>query len=280
MIIDMRVRPPFGSFLNDPRLNGDTFLEAMTGMFKYRPEPSQRDHRMESLIAEMDECGVTASLIPVRKPCGGDNASIAPLMKAWPGRFIAMAGVNLGDSPDISLETVDSCVLHGDFRGVAIEPQLEPGTGRMDHQNALPLYEKLNAERIPLMVTFGAYGHACLADINPDIVDKVALRFPHMPIIIGHAGWPNVTQMCWVAFKRPNVYLSPDYMAGYAGGTEYLRAACTMLENKIMFGSAYPILSQQHALSMYRSLAGELGMPASVLEKVLGGNAARLFGLS
>ena len=33
MIIDMRVRPPFGSFLNDPRLNGDTFLETMTGMF-------------------------------------------------------------------------------------------------------------------------------------------------------------------------------------------------------------------------------------------------------
>lgn len=279
-IIDMRVRPPFGSFLNDPRLNGETFLNAMTGMFKYQPVPSQQNHRIETLVAEMDECGVTASLIPVRKPCGGDNESIAPLMKAYPGRFIAFAGIGLGDSPELSLETVETYVVHGDFRGVAIEPQLEPGIGRMDHENAMPLYEKLNAGRIPLMVTFGAYGHGTLADIAPDIVDRVAVRFPDMPIIIGHAGWPNVTQMCWIAFKRPNVYLSPDYMAGYAGGAEYLRAACTMLENKVMFGSAYPILSQRHALGLYRETAGKLGMSASALEKLLGGNAARLFGLS
>ena len=280
MIIDMRVRPPFGSFLHDPRLNGEKFINAMADMFKYPPSPSQRDHRMESLIAEMDADGITASLIPVRKPCGGNNESIAPLLHTYPDRFIAMAGVNLGDSPDVTLETVETYVVHGDFKGVAIEPQLEPGIQRMDHTNAMPLYEKLNAERIPLMVTFGAYGHAALADISPEIVDRVAVNFPDMPIIVGHAGWPNITQMCWVAFKRANVYLSPDYMAGYAGGLEYLRAACTMLENKIMFGSAYPILSQQYALELYRQSAQELGMSASVLEKILGGNAARVFGLS
>lgn len=279
MTIDMRVRPPFGSFLQDPSINGENFSQNMAETFDYTPQPSQRSHDVADLLAEMDALAIDRAVMPVRLPNGGDNRSIVPLLDKHGDRFIGMAGVSLGDDPEVTRETFEQDVLHGPFAGISIEPQREPAIVRPDHPRAYWLYERMEREGIPLMVTFGAYGHPSLAQFQPQMLDQLAVDFPKLTLIVGHGGWPYVNEMCWLAYKRKNVYLSPDYLVTCAGGQEYLRAACMMLADKVLFGSAYPILSEEAALTIYTEIFDEVHMRDRIRVKVLGENAATALGL-
>lgn len=279
MMIDMRVRPPFGSFLQDTSINGENFSQNMAETFDYMPQPSQRSHDVADLLTEMDALAIDRAVMPVRLPNGGDNHSLLPLLEAHGDRFVGLAGVSLGDDPEVTRACLEQDVLAGPFQGLSIEPQREPSIVRPDHPRAYWLYERMEREGIPLMVTFGAYGHPSLAQFQPQMLDQLALDFPKLTLIVGHGGWPYVNEMCWIAYKRKNVYLSPDYLVTCAGGREYLRAACTMLVNKVLFGSAYPILSVAAALEIYTEIFDEVRMRDRIRAKVLGENAAAALGL-
>ena len=50
--------------------------------------------------------------------------------------------------------------------------------------------------------------------------------FPDLRIVVSHGNWPWVSEILHVAFRRPNVYLSPDmYLYNMPGMDDYLRAA-------------------------------------------------------
>ena len=97
-----------------------------------------------------------------------------------------------------------------------------------------------------------------------------------MKIAITHGGWPQVMPMIHQAFAHENVYLAPDgYFDGYPGSHDYVLAANGILQDKIMFGSAFPGLALNDAVKLYASA----GLKEESLEKVLYKNAARFFNL-
>ena len=78
----------------------------------------------------------------------------------------------------------------------------------------------------------------------PVHIQRVAMQFPQVPIVVPHAFWPWVTEGCGVAFQNSNVYLVPDfygYIPNSPGAEEYVKAANYYLGYRLLFASSYPI---------------------------------------
>jgi uncharacterized protein len=107
-------------------------------------------------------------------------------------------------------------------------------------------------------------------------VDRVAINFPELQVVMVHGGFPFVQEACGVMYRRANVWLLPDiYFPGCPGEQDYLLAARTFAQDRFLFGSAYPWAPLKEHVQRYL----ELPLSDAVKEKIMGDNARRLFQL-
>ncbi|MFD5395823.1 amidohydrolase family protein [Streptomyces sp. NPDC127097] len=111
---------------------------------------------------------------------------------------------------------------------------------------------------------------------NPLYVDDVAADFPQMKIILAHPSFPWQDEALAVATHKPGVHIdlsgwSPKYFP-----KQLVHYANTLLQDKVLFGSDFPVLTPD------RWLADFAGLPLKdeVRPKILRDNAARLLGLA
>ena len=110
---------------------------------------------------------------------------------------------------------------------------------------------------------------------NPMAVDDVAADFPALDVILAHPSFPWQEEALAVAVHKPNVYIdlsgwSPKYFPDIL-----VRYTNTLLQDKMLFGSDYPLITPDRWLADFERLA----IRDEVRPKVLKGNAARLLGL-
>lgn len=110
---------------------------------------------------------------------------------------------------------------------------------------------------------------------NPMLVDDVAVDFPGMPIILAHPSFPWQDEALAVATHKPDVYIdlsgwSPKYFP-----PQLVQYANSLLQDKVLFGSDYPLLTPDRWLADFEKLP----VKDVVRPKILKGNAARLLGL-
>ena len=102
------------------------------------------------------------------------------------------------------------------------------------------------------------------------------MDFPALNIVSAHGSWPWVHQILHVAFRRPNLYLSPDYlMANMPGMEDYIRAADGFLAERILYASAFPFAPIKGYADWFRRLP----IKPDNLRRVMHDNAAKLLGL-
>jgi predicted TIM-barrel fold metal-dependent hydrolase len=111
---------------------------------------------------------------------------------------------------------------------------------------------------------------------NPLHVDDVAADFPGMPIILAHPSFPWQEEALSVATHKPEVHIdlsgwSPKYFPPIL-----VRYANTLLQDKVLFGSDYPVISPDRWLASF----DKLDIKPEVRPKILKDNAARLLGLT
>jgi len=111
---------------------------------------------------------------------------------------------------------------------------------------------------------------------NPMSVDDVAADFPELKIILAHPSFPWQEEALAVATHKPNVYIdlsgwSPKYFPDIL-----VRYTNTLLRDKMLFGSDFPLLTPDRWLRDF----AELPIRDEVRPLVLKENAARLLGLS
>ncbi|WP_128981977.1 amidohydrolase family protein [Streptomyces roseicoloratus] len=111
---------------------------------------------------------------------------------------------------------------------------------------------------------------------NPLRVDDVAADFPHMKIILAHPSFPWQDEALAVATHKPGVHIdlsgwSPKYFP-----PQLVHYANTLLKDKVLFGSDYPVLSPDRWLADF----AKLQIKDEVRPKILKENAARLLGLT
>ena len=276
-VIDMRMRPPFGGFLEGMLYNveGNRRMAERRGL---EIAPSVLEKSMERLLEEMDEAGVTLGVVTMRKTNGGRNEELLELLDRYPGRFIGIPQIDPMEG-EAALDEIDRYVINGPCRGIIIEPNhlCSPEQWYITDSRAFPVYEKCQKNGIPLLFTYGGRLVRDQGYLDPVYADRLGFMFPDLKMVFCHGGWPHVVQMCHAAVQHPNIYISADvYMMNFtAGWQDYVTAANYQLQDQMMFGSAYPIVSLKEAVSRYRSVLRE-----EVAEKIMYGTAARLFNIA
>ncbi|MER6049181.1 amidohydrolase family protein [Streptomyces sp. NPDC001793] len=111
---------------------------------------------------------------------------------------------------------------------------------------------------------------------NPLHVDDVAADFPHLKIILAHPSFPWQDEALAVATHKPGVHIdlsgwSPKYFP-----PQLVQYANTLLKDKVLFGSDFPVLTPDRWLADF----ARLSIKDEVRPKILKENAARLLGLT
>lgn len=283
-IIDMRLRPPIPEWVSGP-----TFR---TAMYYPRKVPNFNGARsawlesMDILFEEMNAAGVRYGVIMGRASSGQlggvSNSAIIETVEKWPCRFVAFLGVDLENIQN-SLVELRELVKQPGVCGISIEPGSSKTPRLADDAALVPIYEACIEWGLPVSISLSGLlsalaGHD-LSWCSPIPVQRVAMRYPTLQIVVSHAAWPWVDQMVSIALVCPNIYVSPDLYVATAnmpGARSYVDAANCYLADRMLFGTAYPTRPLEEAVTDF------LGMEwnPTVVDNILYGNAARLLGLS
>jgi predicted TIM-barrel fold metal-dependent hydrolase len=152
-------------------------------------------------------------------------------------------------------------------------------------RSAYVLYEVIEELGVPAVFHTGQTGIGAgapggggirLKYSNPMYLDDVAADFPGMTIILAHPSFPWQEEALAVATHKPLVHIdlsgwSPKYFPPLL-----VQYANSLLQDKVMFGSDYPMLTPDRWLADF----AQLPIRPTVQEKILKHNAARLLGLT
>jgi predicted TIM-barrel fold metal-dependent hydrolase len=142
-----------------------------------------------------------------------------------------------------------------------------------------PLYSALEELGVPAIFHTGQLGGgngARLKYCDPIALDDVAVDFPELRLIMAHPSFPWQDVALSVAGTREHVYIdlsgwSPRYFP-----PQLIQHANTILKNKMLFGSDFPIIPPERWLADFE----EAAFRPEVREGILKTNAARLLELS
>jgi hypothetical protein len=170
---------------------------------------------------------------------------------------------------------------HG-VRGFKFHPSLQ--AFHPNDRMAYPLYEALQELDMIALFHSGQTGIGAglrggggirLAYANPIAIDDVAVDFPDLRIVIAHPSFPWQDEALAVATHKPNVHIdlsgwSPKYFP-----PQLVRYANTLLKDKVLFGSDFPLLTPDRWLADF----ARLDIKPEVRPLILKENAVRLLGL-
>lgn len=276
-IVDFRYRPPYKSFLETIMYRDLDRAAACSVRFGgYQPE-AVASRSFSQSISELDAAGIGQAVVAGRKvlPFIGivDNQDIVELERMYPERFIGLAGIDPSDM-GLAMEEFDHYVMEEHLHGIVLEPGLLKTPMFVDDPKLFPLYERCEKEQIPVMMMVGSNCGPDLEYSHPIHPEHVAKAFPGLKIVIAHGGWPWVTQMIQVAYRYRNIFLLPDlYLFHTPGANEYIEAANYILQEQMLFGSAYPYMPLKEAVDYFTN--GRLR--PEVLDQFFCKNAGRVF---
>jgi predicted TIM-barrel fold metal-dependent hydrolase len=158
------------------------------------------------------------------------------------------------------------------------------GRFAVDDAALKPLFETIDALRVPVMIDAGTTGMgagmpggmgARISHAHPMSIDNLAADFPNLTIIASHPGWPWIDEMTAVALHKGNVFWELSGWAPKYFPESLRRDVRSRLTDKIMFGSDHPSMPYKRILEEWAGL----GYDDDVLERVFHGNAERVLGL-
>lgn len=277
MIIDFRLRPPLGGFLNTLMYSAGERRDGFTRTVGFAPSPAAQQQSMDLLLQEMDEAGVDRGVV-VGRLAGAlgsvSNADVQQIVREYPGRFIGAASID-PTNRIAACKTITDAVANG-FRAINIEPGSYSVPMYADDRRLYPIYAHCEDLDVPVILMVGGTAGPDLSYSDPVRTDRVLADFPNLEVVVVHGGWPWVTEILHIAFRRPNMYLSPDmYFSRMPGWEEYVKAADTFLADRMLYASSFPFCPVRD----YKHWFEQLPIRPENMEKVMGGNARRLLGL-
>ena len=234
---------------------------------------------------EMDEAGVDIGVVVGRnspeiflgRPFPAayvPNEHVAELQDKYPERLVGFAGIDVSSQVHDAVAETKRAICSLGLKGIFVEPGRVLGTHAAD-ERAWATYEACIELNVPVVFMSGPYAGADINATHPVYFDQVATRYPELKMVIGHGAWPWVNEIIAVAFKHPNVYVSPDVYLFMPGADDYVKAANLPLIDQMLFGTAYPGWPMLQCVQDCM----ELPLNHEAREKFMSGNAARLLGI-
>lgn len=281
-------------------VSGDAGQAMNAQEFAQKYFPRLWDPQGEQLLRKMDEVGIDVTVMLVDDfgvalgeavlSIEAQNKSFADLARKHPTRLIACAGVDPRRKNAATI--LRRCVEEWGMRGVKYHPDAgwDPN-GRESYR----LLERIQDWGIPVVTHTGFFFpplHSKHA--HPMLLDDVCSDFPDLKIIAAHSGrpllWETVANMASI---HPNLY---GDLAGwqtmvrrdYPKFCQILRSFMDIAgADKILWGTDDPVYDLSFPTREYVEAVRELPRRApnslkfseAEIQAVLGGNAARLFGV-
>ena len=249
----------------------------------WRMEDRVQGKSPDDFVAMMDEAGLEKALIPAIRMMSYQTKGMVwdiqeeevhEVVKLFPDRLVGLCGFNPLEKMD-GVRRVERAVRELGFKGVYIHTY---GFGiPLDHRLYYPLYAKCVELGITVSMQVGHSAEHMPNELGRPIhLDNVALDFPELKLIGAHTGWPWTEEMISLAWKHENVYLGID-----AHHPKYLEPTVvhfmkTRGQNKVIYGTNYPAVFHKDSIDCIRN---DLELSDKVIEKVLRGNATRVYGL-
>ena len=184
--------------------------------------------------------------------------------------------------PDEAVRRARRLVAEHGARGFKFHPSLQGFTP--NDPAVYPLYEAIEEMGVPAVFHTGQTGIGAglpggrgikLRLSDPMLIDDVAADFPGLPVILAHPSVPWQDSAISIATHKANVFIdlsgwSPKYFP-----PPLIRAMNSLLQDKVLFGTDYPLLTPERWLSDF----DKLDIKPDVRPKILKQNAIRLLGL-
>lgn len=281
MVIDFRVQPPYRSLLNmhfyRPRPEVDDPVHGNPFAGGRETPPSFTELSLDLFLDEMTDAGIDRSVIVGQRAAeiwgNTSNSDIADLVTSHPTKFVGFGGVD-ASADDPLADTHDAIEALG-LTGIALLPGWGDPPIQDDAEVLMPVYEYCSSNGIPVIVTSSHFIGPDMLHAHPVHLQHVAMSFPDLTLIVGHAGWPWTMAAIALAMRCHNVYLMPEfymYLPHMPGAQDYVDAANGFLKHRMLYSSCYPSNSLANALSHFRALP----LTEDAQEHLLWRNAERL----
>jgi predicted TIM-barrel fold metal-dependent hydrolase len=231
--------------------------------------------RMKAVIFDVDAETRTGLRI--------SNDEIAGWVRKYPDTFIGFASVDPWKGRAAVLEA-ERCARDLGLRGLKFQTTTQaffPNDPRF-----YPLWEK--AQELGLICLFhmgttgigagtpGGGGLKLKYSRPIPFVDDVAADFPQLTIVGAHPGWPWHSELLAVARHKSNVYVDLSGWAPRYFPSEVVHYANSLIRDRVLFGSDFPLLSPERWLQEF----AELPFKDEVRPLILRDNAAKLLGIA
>lgn len=210
-----------------------------------------------------------------------DNAETAGWVRKYPEVFIGFGSVDPWKGAS-AVKEVQRCADLG-LRGMKFQQATQAFCPT--HSRFFPIYEA--CERLNLAVIFHT-GTTAIGAGTPGgrgltleycrpipYIDELAARYPELRIIMAHPAWPWHEDQMAVLRHKGNVYMDLSGWAPKYFPPSVIHNANTLVQDKVFFGSDFPVLTPQRWLAEF----AELPFKDTVRPKILLQNAAKFLGI-
>ena len=277
--IDTHAHQPTSEFLHDA---GGEMMKDAADRFGADLETDTYDH----MIEEYHAAGVGRAVLlgwDAETNTGNPpvpNDYVAEVRDEYADFFIGFGSVDplKADHVEEAIRCVEDLDLSG-FKFQQIAQGFDPSDPEFD-----PLWETIEDLGVPVVFhggnsTLGAcspggrglkikYG-------NPMLLDDVAAAHPELQMLIAHPAFPWEREQLAICLQKGNVYMDlSGWMPRYIDD-QVLHYAKTLLADKVMFGTDYPMIEPGPWLEQFAALE----FPEAVQRKLLWENAEAFFDL-
>lgn len=223
--------------------------------------------RVERVIAKMDSNRI-GKVVCFPFAAGLDKQKrMAELIAPYEGRFIPLAFINPNDAD--AREQLLYCLDELGFWGMKLHPWF--GNFSLANVELLrPLFDILNERKLYTVI------HCTSEDyrVHPVMFERLGNEFPDVTIQMAHMGEVMAGEYAIDVAKRvPNVYLDTAITSFMA--VVHVLEQCP---DKVFMGCDFPFYQFEMEIQKQKMAAEDVGdLPG--LEKIMGGNFARVFKL-
>ncbi len=233
-----------------------------------------RERRLACVVFPVDERLTGLPMV--------SNDAVLDAASEHPDVLIPFASVDPTRGP-AALKEAQRLIDDGRVRGFKLHPPLQQFAP--NDRAIYPFYEVLEAARRPVVFHTGHSGIGTgmrggggvrLKYGNPMAIDDVAVDFPDLPIVLAHPSFPWQDEALSICLHKPNVYIDLSGWAPKYFPPNLVQYADTLLREKMLFGSDYPLITPDRWLAEF----ADLPIRDEVRPLILKQNAVRLLRLN
>lgn len=277
-VIDMRMRPPTPEFKKQHKEH-EAYIAAHYPIRAVQYAGWQ-NQTLEECVKEMEELDYVAVVAARSIPATTVSSDyVKKLADRYPTRFLPVGGADASPSNRrAAQDEIDRIAKVLKLKGVAIEPGFLEPPMLADDRRLYPIWAQCNDLGLFVGLQIGPYSGPTAAYSSPLQVEKIAMDFPKLQIVLFHGAYPYFEDALAMMTRFKNIWCSPDaYVRNHAWEHYMFMASGPRWTDRILYGSATPYgIGIRASLEWYQK---NWKLEPAVAERYFYKNACELFGI-